>query len=702
MGEKLKLKKKRFSLRKKLMLVFGILILVSSVIEGVLAVITARKAVTEKIETHLMDKAGDVAEIIEGRVSAFFQFLDGIARMPILADDKALYSEKFALLKKEADMHKNITDMYFIDSEGNWYTHDGTTVSLKDRLYFQVTIKGGKFLTAPFISRIDNAFVIVFAVPVYGNDREIKGVLAASIPAEWLSEQISDIVVGKTGYCHIVDANGTVIAHRNFDWVDKQFNAVESGKHDDVYKSYGAFVESVLHEEKSTIGFYDYNGKHYIASNAKIAVNKIIISAPYDEFMGTVNTLRQSLYIISFIILLVALLIVYFVARSITAPIQIAVSVLQNIAQGDGDLTIRLPVTGNDEITDMAEYFNETIEKIGVTIKSIGVNSDIMEEIGNELASNMTETAGAVNEISANIDGVKQQAMTQAASITETAATVEEIVRTIKQLNNSIETQAASVAQSSSSVEQMVANIASIGQTLGKTDEVIKKLTGATGDGKATLVTSNTVTQKIAEESGSLMEASSVIQHIASQTNLLAMNAAIEAAHAGEAGKGFAVVADEIRKLAEDSAVQGKTITATLKTLSSEIEMLSSSSKTVEEKFNAIFTLAAQVKEMSDRLTEAMREQANGSNEVLTAIKNINMVTTEVQAGSEEMLKGGEGVAEEMRKLDNLTRIITDGMNEMASGAVQINNAAQEVNEITQKNKRSIEALSAEVSKFKV
>ena len=195
---------------------------------------------------------------------------------------------------------------------------------------------------------------------------------------------------------------------------------------------------------------------------------------------------------------------------------------------------------------------------------------------------------------------------------------------------------------------------------LGKTDEVIKDLTAATGDGKATLVTSNTVTQKIAEESGSLMEASSVIQHIASQTNLLAMNAAIEAAHAGEAGKGFAVVADEIRKLAEDSAVQGKNITTTLKILSSEIETLSSSSKTVEGKFNAIFTLAEQVKEMSDRLTEAMREQANGSNEVLTAIKNINMVTTEVQAGSEEMLKGGEGVAEEMRKLDNLTRIITD------------------------------------------
>ena len=332
----------------------------------------------------------------------------------------------------------------------------------------------------------------------------------------------------------------------------------------------------------------------------------------------------------------------------------------------------------------------------------MGDNSSTMEEIGAQLASNMTETADAIGQIRTHIEGVKQQAMGQAASVTETAATIEEIVRTIKQLNTRVETQASSVAQSSASVEEMVANIASIGQTLGKSDEVIRNLTTATGDGKAMLVTSNTVTQKIAEESGSLMEASNVIQHIASQTNLLAMNAAIEAAHAGESGKGFAVVADEIRKLAEESSVQGKAITTTLKMLSGEIETLAASSKTVEEKFNTIFNLAEQVKEMSARLTEAMREQEHGSKEVLTAIKSINTVTVEVQAGSEEMLKGGKGVAQEMQKLDGFTRIITESMNEMASGAGQIKNAVQEVNDITQKNKRSIENLAEEVRKFKV
>ena len=695
--------KKHFSLRYKLILIFGTLIFIAGIIEVLLAIHTARKAVIEKVETHLTDKANDVAEIIDGNILSFFQFLEGIARMPQLRDDSIPYAVKLELLKKEAAFNPIIQDLQISNTKGITYSFNGL-IDDGNKAWYQSAIKGEKGIAEPFLSKFDETFLLIFSVPVYDDAHTIIGTLNAVIKAQQLSDDIKDIVVGKTGYCYILNQAGTVIAHKTFDLVESQSNSQEKAKTEKKLETLAAFEKQALSASKSAIGNYEYNGIYNIASYAKLkhAGWTVIIKAPYNEFMGTVDALRTTLIVIGLIILCITLIIVYIVACTMVRPVQKAVFALQNIAQGEGDLTVRLPVHGNDEVTDLAEYFNETIEKIGASIRQVGINSSTMEEIGNELASNMSETASAVHQISANIEGVKQQAMTQAASVTETAATIEEIVRTIKQLNNSIETQAASVAQSSSSVEEMVANIASIGQTLDKTDEVIKNLTNATGDGKATLVTSNTVTQKIAEESGSLMEASSVIQHIASQTNLLAMNAAIEAAHAGEAGKGFAVVADEIRKLAEESSMQGKNITATLKTLSGEIETLSASSKTVEEKFNVIFTLAEQVKEMSDRLTEAMQEQENGSKEVLIAIKSINTITTDVQAGSEEMLKGGEGVAQEMQKLDSLTRIITDSMNEMASGAVQISNAVQEVHEITQRNKRSIESLASEVSKFKV
>ncbi|MDR1219528.1 MAG: methyl-accepting chemotaxis protein [Treponema sp.] len=429
----------------------------------------------------------------------------------------------------------------------------------------------------------------------------------------------------------------------------------------------------------------------------------LLASVPEHSVFSAVDALTTRAIIIIIVAIIVAGVVVFFVMEtSITRRLAVVANAVKDISEGEGDLTQRLMIHKDDEIGDVGRYFNNTMEKIRLLVVAVKRQSIALFDIGNELATNMTETAAAINEITANIQSIKGRVINQSASVTETNSTMEQITVNIGRLNGHIDKQTSSVSQCSSAIEEMLANIQSVTHTLVQNSENVSKLAGASEVGRSGLQEVASDIQEISRESEGLLEINAVMENIASQTNLLSMNAAIEAAHAGEAGKGFAVVADEIRKLAESSSEQSKTIGNVLKKIKNSIDKITKSTDSVLNKFEAIDAGVKTVSDQEENIRNAMEEQTQGSQQILEAISYLNEVTQQVKGGSEEMLEGSQQVISEGKNLEMATVEITNGMNEMASGADQINTAVNQVSEISGHNKSTIDVLVKEVSKFKV
>jgi len=380
------------------------------------------------------------------------------------------------------------------------------------------------------------------------------------------------------------------------------------------------------------------------------------------------------------------------IIRSFERRIALIQQIVRRLANGDYRQEM-LSAWTRDDIALLLLDFNKLLTFNKNFLKELNESVTVSTHTAEVLSSNMKITSASAEKIGESVSFVRERIKEQSSGVLEMQENIYQAIENIENLDNSIETQSTSISQAVFVIERMVSDIQSVTHTIENTVDSIKHLNSAADAGNTAVSNAHAIVKNISEQSEGLLEASNVIQHIASQTNLLAMNAAIEAAHAGDIGKGFAVVADEIRKLAEESSMQGKTITAVLKTLKEKIEALNSVAEETAIQFAEIMRQLSTVNSGSNTIMESVTKQNDGNAQVLEAVKEINVITAKVKQSSVQIRSGNTEVGKEMARLVEISQNIDNTISSVSGDTEQIRKVIDEVSDSSARNRKAAQSV---------
>ncbi len=669
------------------------------------------------VSTYLNDCYNDAIELVANpRVDS----MDGPTQTAVL---------------KEAAARYDYAELFYIqDMNGDQTARDsGTLGNRKNRWWFIETEKTKKpSISKSYYSVSTNAPCASVFVPMFNEDKTMKGIFAVDIKLSELQKVVEINANYEQGkYCFIIDGEGTVVAHPDSSYISELYNfktktrtVADTNSQGDVLKdsqgniktheenlavseSFSAILAQVM-DGNSGSGRMDINGTMYTVGYEPIILkgnsNSWSVISVYSDYMQNRRIKELSAFIVPIIVLiiLISLIIILLTVRSITRSIGSLVPQFQNMSKGDFSAEVNLNRRKNDEIADLLHHVSDLGSNIRQLITLIRNSSDNISTSADQISGLAQESAGLLSSSKDNTLQMANVSKAQLVDVENQQKLLAEVSATVDELVRLTADQSSSVSQVSSLMDTMTRDIATVAESSENVQKRVEDLFNRIEDARTVQQNIQKSVMETSTGTKKLLEVNSAIGAIASQTNLLAMNAAIEAAHAGNEGKGFAVVAEEIRTLSEKSSNQLKISKESIKDITQKVQLVVELSNEYGQLFEQIQKLAENVRDLSDTTSKATASNISDAQNVTSSMMSIRDVAQTITTSSSGMQQELTQLISSSQSVSQVARNVQNAAADLLEAMTTIDSTFNRSMEVSVRNKEIAEDLGKTVGNFKV